>query len=207
MAYISYAAVVFPILFGIYLLFRKSPSSPSHDALPIIGVPPHIFGRIVAATRFMLHADDFFKEGYRRYPSGFRVPELFTRYLVVLPASLTMELKGAAEQDLSMAGALEIDLAVSKFMYTKLPMTQPFHVPMLRGTLMRKLGDLLDGLEEEVSLAFEEEWGLDIRGREWTEINAFQMAKKVTSRSNHRILLGLPLCKCDPRPLILSFRG
>lgn len=203
MAYISYAAVAFSILIGIFFLFQKPPPSPSHDALPIIGVQPHIFGRLVATIRYILHADEFFKEGYREHVTGFRVPELFSRYLVVLPASLTTELKSAAETDLSQAGALEVEVAISKLLYTTVVLAQPLHVPILRQTVIRGLGGLLGGLEEETSLAFEEEWGPHIRGSEWTEINALKMGKKVTSRSSHRIVLGLPLCRSNP--LILSF--
>lgn len=195
MPYISYAAVAFSVLIGIYFLFQKPPSSPSYDALPIIGVQPHIFGRLVAVIRCILHADDFFKQGYREYPSGFRVPEILSRYLVVLPANLTEELKSAAEIDLSQVGALEVDISVSKLLYTTVVMAQPFHTSILRGTATHRLSDLLGGLEEETGLAFEEECGPDIRGLEWTRIDAFEMGNKITSRGNRRIVLGLPLCK------------
>ena len=194
MAYISYAAAVFPILFGIYVLFQKSPSSPSHDALPIVGLPPHIFGRLVAAIRYLLHADDLFKEGYRKYPSGFRVPVLFSPDIVVLPASLTKEVKDAAETDLSAVSALDTEFGFDKALYSPLINSRPFHIPILRGILTQRLGDLLYEIEEEVGLAFEEEWGPAIRG-EWTEIDAYTMGMKITSRSSQRILMGLPLCK------------
>ena len=197
MTSISYAAVVFSILFGIYFFFQKPPSSPSYDALPIVGLQPHVFGRLAAAIRYILHAEDFFKEGYHKYPAGFRLPELFSRYLVVLPASLVEELKGATDTDLSQPEALELEVAVSKVLYSASIVAKPFHVAILRGALARRLGDLLGGLEEETSLAFEEEWGPDIRGGEWTEINAFNMAENITARSGHRIVMGLPLCKSD----------
>ena len=206
MTYISYAAAVFSILWGIYFLFQKPSRSPSLDALPIVGVPSHIFGRLFASFRFILHADDFFKEGYRKHPSGFRVPELLSRYLVVLPTSLTNEIKDAAETDLSMLGALDIDIVLSTTLYSALVNTQPFHVPILRGTLTQRLGDLLGELEEEANLAFEEDWGPDIPGGGWAEITAHTMAMKITSRSNHRVIVGLPLCKSyTSKFLILLF--
>ena len=208
MAYISYAAAVFPILFGIYLLFQKSPSSPSHDALPIVGLPPHIFGRLVAAIRYLLHADDLFKEGYRNYPSGFRIPVLFSPDIVVLPTSLTKEVKDAAETDLSAISASNAEFGFDKSLYSPLIDIQPLHIPILRGTLTQRLGDLLCEIEDEAGSAFEEEWGPDILGGEWTEIDAYKMGIKNASRSSHRILVGLPLCKSYvSRSLILLFCG
>ena len=195
MAYISYTAMAFSVLIGIYFLFQKSPLSPSHDALPIIGLQPHIFGRLAAVIRCILHADDFFKQGYREYPSGFRVPELLSRYLVVLPANLTEGLKSAAKTDLSQAGALKVEVSISKLLYTTVVMAQPFHLSILRGTATHSLSDLLGELEEETSLAFEEEWGPDFRDLEWTKIDSLEMGKEITSRGNHRIVLELPLCK------------
>jgi hypothetical protein len=183
MAYISTVAAVFPILIGIYFLFQKPRSSPSHDALPIVSV-----GRLRA------HADEFFKEGYRKYPSDFHVPEPFSHYLVVLPKGLTSELKGVPETELSQKKALEVDFVISKTLYTALTSTNLMHAQVLRGTLTPKLGDLLGELEEEAGLAFEEEWGCELRDGEWAEINAFEMGLKISSRSNHRVVMGLPLC-------------
>ena len=206
MAYISYAALVFLILFGIYIS-QKSNSSPSHDSLPIVGVPPHIFGRLVAAIRYILHADEFFKEGYRNYPSGFRIPNLFSS-LVVLPTSLTKEVKNAVAIDMSMLAAVDTEFAFSEALYSSLLDVQPIHIPILRGTLTQRLGDLLCEIEEEAGLAFEEEWGPDIRGGEWAEIDAFEKGKMITSRSNYRVLMGLPLCRSyNSMSLILLFCG
>ncbi|QDS69855.1 hypothetical protein FKW77_000310 [Venturia effusa] len=69
----------------------------------------------------------------------------------------------------------------------------PVHFPVVTRDLTRKLGELTNAIAEEISLALEEMWGLDVET--WKEIVPFDTLEAIITRASNRAFVGAELCR------------
>ena len=62
---------------------------------------------------------------------------------------------------------------------------------ILRRDMMKHLTSLLPAMDEEVSAALDNAWGLDT---EWRPVSVFDTIRKVVLRTSTRVFIGKPLC-------------
>jgi hypothetical protein len=74
----------------------------------------------------------------------------------------------------------------------------PLQADVIRKTLTRQIGSLVEPLMEEIAASFDELWGLDTE--EWKEILIDKDMNRVIARTLHRMLLGPTLCMSGSGP-------
>lgn len=68
----------------------------------------------------------------------------------------------------------------------------PLHLLLVRRDLTRHIGSVINELLEEISLCFDELWGVDTK--EWKEVTVVEDVRRLISRVSSRIFVGVPLC-------------
>lgn len=183
------------------------------NKLPVVGLPSGPFGRIRAIPKLVTNTKDIVFKGYYLYqyqkedPQAFIIPHLLTGYTVVLPPTLVAEYKSAPENVLSMAEAFEYANGSQYSFGSKLIVDEPYHGPIIRQKLTGSLDRVLGPLQEEIDMAFREEWEskweskkADDSGSEkgdaggWNDVKAFEEVMDIVARASNRTFVGAPLC-------------
>lgn len=72
------------------------------------------------------------------------------------------------------------------------------HDDVIRKELTKLLGNYTEDVQDEIDFAFRQSWGVDTKN--WTEKSAYHTMLDIIGRISNRVLVGLPLCKCNQRP-------
>lgn len=144
------------------------------------------------AIRFFLDAQGMLQEGQLKYGGRpFRIAtRRYWQYIVSSP-KLIDELRRAPDDELSFLDAvneaLELEYTMGAATANNL-----YHVPVIRNTLTRNLGNLSSEIYDEISNAFAD----CIPARdEWMAVPALQSIMQIVARTSSRIFVGLPLCR------------
>lgn len=71
----------------------------------------------------------------------------------------------------------------------------PRHEHVIRTDLVRQLGNLTLDIMDELSIGFDETWGMD--SKEWKSIPLHDNMVRVIARTSNRVFVGAPLCRND----------
>lgn len=202
------------ILFALKSLYSFLTYDFNPQRLPVVGMPSGPFARIRAIPRLVTGTKEIVFKGYYLYqhqkenPQAFIIPHLLTGYVIVLPPNLVSEYKSAPEDVLSMSEAFEYENGAQYSFGSKAVVDQPYHGPIIRQKLTGALDRVLGPLQEEIDMAFREEWetkwksnNTDDSGSEkgdaggWNDVKAFEDIMDIVARASNRTFVGVPLCE------------
>jgi len=128
------------------------PSPHSFPHIPAVGYSAPILSSL-SALRFLTHGGAMVQEGYDKYKGGvFKIPELSHWHIIVTGPKLVEELRSAGDE-----------LSLSDFMFEAMQVSytigrgsspNPYHVPIIRTKLTRRLGAIFPDLLDEIRAAF-----------------------------------------------------
>lgn len=183
--------------------FCKSGYNPSK--VPVVGLPPGIFGRLRAVPQVFGRGHQIILDGFTRYgrgknPTAFLAPWNLTNYIYILPPQLISEHKSIPEHILSLVTAFQDENGTQamgvKILHTG---TNNYQIALIRQKLTGSLGRLLEPVREELELAFKEEWEQMWVGKEqeggWVDVPVFPAAMDIVVRTSNRAFSGELLCR------------
>jgi len=129
----------------------------------------------------------------------------FSHYIHIIPPHLIPEHKSVPEHVLSQITAFkenEGDLASGgRQIFQNL-----YHIPIIRQKFTASLPRILGPMEEELEMAFKEEWEQSWMQKKdpegWVDIEIFWEAMKIVSRTTNRVFSGEVFCMKDTYALL-----
>ena len=123
------------------------------------------------------------------------LPQFSGKPLIILPRSQIPWQLEHSDKVLS-ASSFHYDILAGEYAFTHPHILQdPYHEHVVHKFLPRKMGAMVPSIEEEMSIAFDEIWGVDTQ--RWKEIGVHDSVKVMIPRAVNRMIVGLPLCRND----------
>jgi len=190
------------ILCALKVTFSLYRYDPNPSKLPVVGIPPGLFGRIRAIPASFRQYNKIIADGYLRYhkqknPTAFVAPWVLSQYIHIIPQQLISEHKSAPEHVLSQIMAFQENLGELAIGGREI-FTHTYHIPIIRQKLTASLARLLDPIVDELEMSFKEEWEQpwmqkkDAEG--WVEMPIFEETMKIVSRTSNRVFGGAVIC-------------
>jgi hypothetical protein len=85
-------------------------------------------------------------------------------------------------------------LAALKYTFGEEVITDPYHIPMIRTVLNKKLAACFPDIHDEIVQSFEDVLALEGNG-EWKAVPALTTMLRIVCRTSNRLFVGLPLCR------------
>ncbi|KAF8428991.1 cytochrome P450 [Tirmania nivea] len=191
------------ILCALKVTFSLYRHDPNPSKLPVVGIPPGLFGRIRAIPACLTQYNSIIADGYLRYhkqknPTAFVAPWVLSNYIHIIPPHLIPEHKSAPENVLSQVAAFQGENGNQAIGGREI-FTHMYHVPIIRQKLTASLAKMLDPMVEELEMSFKEEWEQpwmqtkDAEG--WVEMRIFEETMKIVSRTSNRVFGGVVICR------------
>lgn len=185
----AFAAVTVVFL---YLHEVLSTTQLTRNSLPLVGSPSKIIPKSILNFIFAVRGLKVLDGGFTKFKDrAFQ----FIRNdgpVHVLPPSLLEELSGVPNNIASRNGALEHDL-LGHYTGISLIVDSRLHHTIVQRKLTPRLEQMIPGLEEELTAAFEEH--MPASKEEWTEFEPYQALAKISARLSARALVGPELCR------------
>ncbi|KAF8547708.1 cytochrome P450 [Imleria badia] len=141
----------------------------------------------------MTNAADIVREGYKKHNGApFKIATLYHWVVIVTSPAHVEELRDARDDELSFLEATNEDLNTEFTMGSEVHY-DPYHIPVIRSQLPRKIGVLYPEMREEIIVAFDEI--LDLDDNEWKSVPALTTIQQIVCRASNRSFVGLPLCR------------
>lgn len=196
-------AVILAIPFILRVVFAFCKFCYNPLKVPVVGLPPGLFGRLRAVPQVFGHMNQITIEGFSRYcrgenPTVFLAPWNLTDYIYILPPQLVSEHKSIPEHILSFRTALTEEYSTQAMGKLHDP-TNPSRTAFLRRKLTGSWGKWLEPVREELKLAFKEQWEQRWVGKEqeggWIDVPVIPAAMEVVARTSNRAFSGMLLCR------------
>jgi hypothetical protein len=130
---------------------------------------------------------------YSKKDMAFVLPNLLTGPEIILPMSqvdwLLQQPDNVLDQNEVNRNFLQADFTM---LHPKV-VHNTVHAEVIRKELTKDLGKYTSDVNEEIDVAFRQNWGVDTK--EWKEVGAHETMSDVIARVSNRVLVGLPLCK------------
>ncbi|OIW26609.1 cytochrome P450 [Coniochaeta ligniaria NRRL 30616] len=193
---ISIAAVAFPIVIVVNLLFRLTSNASLPPNLPWAGMESSSGpgARLKANLTSILNLKSLLNEGYAKYSKSgqaYVLPHILTGPEVVLPVSAARWLCEQPEHVMSQNEVNRQFLEADHTFFHPNIVREPIHPEVIRRELTHKLGTFAEDIAEELELCLEENWGVDTE--DWKEVNLYDTMLDVISRLSMRVLVGKEL--------------
>ncbi|KZT39039.1 cytochrome P450 [Sistotremastrum suecicum HHB10207 ss-3] len=154
------------------------------------------FGSFKTAFKFTVDQHHILHEGYHKYKgTAFMLPQL-SRWKVLLSGPALIDEAKAASDDLLSAEAALQEMLEMNFTLGKEVVENPYHFPIIRGQLTRKLEDLMPRVIDEIQHSLEHlvpDTGND--EDRWVAVPGFKTVMQIVARISNRIFVGKPLCR------------
>ncbi|KAI6034753.1 cytochrome P450 [Pisolithus microcarpus] len=162
----------------------------------------------ISSTNYILSAairatvPAIFQEGYAKYKgTPFKVSTL-NRYIVFIGRQYLEDIKKSTDDELSLVEAVNDTIKIDYLIGPAIN-ADPYHIPLARIRLSRKLGLYYPDMKDEVHIAFEEL--LRLKDNAWKSVVAVATIRQIVCRARNRVIVGLPLCR-DPDWIDLNAR-
>ncbi|KAI5993498.1 cytochrome P450 [Pisolithus albus] len=156
----------------------------------------------ISALKYMSNAAQILQEGYVKYKGApFKIATL-NRWVVVVGRQNLEDIKKATDDELSLVEAVNDTIKIDYLIGPAIS-ADPYHIPLARIRLSRKLGLYYPDMKDEVYNAFEEVLGL--KDNAWKSVVAVETIRQIVCRASNRVIVGLPLCR-DPDWIDLNAR-
>ncbi|KZS89011.1 cytochrome P450 [Sistotremastrum niveocremeum HHB9708] len=200
---ISHASawLVVPTLFVFYIWLKNFIIQwTTWVDVPAAG-PKGILGPYIGEVRLWFWGDRVLQEGYDQYRDAgfFKVPETGPWRIFATSRELIDELRKAPDDELSFAAATN-EILQQDFTMGKNITRNPYHLTVMRFSLIRNLGAFVPRMADEVQAAISERIPLQ---DDWVPIKGLKDMRDIITRVINRSLVGLPLCR-DPEYLALG---
>ncbi|KAI0713160.1 cytochrome P450 [Cerioporus squamosus] len=164
------------------------------NAIPTLGGSSLPGLSYLAALNFMRNAKDIINEGYGRfYNRAFKVA-LPDQWLVVLSGpKMIDELRRRPDEELSFIDGIE-DTVGLKYTIGPEPLTDAYHIDIIKEKLTRTLPTVLPNVIDELELAVQEYIPTKDDGK-WVTITVMPVIQHIVARASNRAFVGLPLCR------------
>ncbi|KAI0059967.1 cytochrome P450 [Artomyces pyxidatus] len=187
--------VIFLVAVQWYRLYRLRNKDLS--SIPTVGHSAPILS-YVTASRFSAEGHKLLQEGYDKYKPGLFKIAMWDHWCVTATGPQLIEDIGEAPEDV-----LSMRQAMTHFFqtgYTMGPniMRNPYHIPLVRAQLTRRIAGVIDDIHEEVVATLDSAIQAK-KGLEWTKLSPQSNGTmaKIICRISNRVFVGAPTCLDD----------
>ncbi|KAF9458999.1 cytochrome P450 [Collybia nuda] len=189
----SLLAVLASIPIVIFVLKRFR--APSHLDLPTVGYDGRLMSYF-SSLRFLKEADVILRKGITQYHGRlFKIPQMDQWVAVASDHDFIENIRTAPEHILSMDAAID-DMIQADYTLGPQVKLNTYHIPVIRNfSLTQNLNAIFPELVDEITHAIEDEFGPKTNKNEWAATPAADTLTRIVCRVNHRVFVGLPLCR------------
>ncbi|KAK2763833.1 hypothetical protein FQN54_009451 [Arachnomyces sp. PD_36] len=182
------------VLLVVRAVYSYITSPPSPD-LPWSGATNRPFSKTWARIRHLFNHNAGLEHAYQTY-SKKGLACIFPNFIgdqIMLPSDGIEWLINQPDHVLNAIEPQKESLAADYTMGPKQLSINPLHLHLVRRDLTRHVGSVTGDVADEITLCFEEMWGVNTN--EWTEVNIVEDMRKMISRISSRVFVGKPLCR------------
>ncbi|KAI0059957.1 cytochrome P450 [Artomyces pyxidatus] len=144
----------------------------------------------ITAFQFNVDAHKLLQQGYRKYNPGlFKIAMWDGWFVTATGPQLVEEVCKAPEDVLSIMEGSHHHLQVTYTMGPKV-MRHPYHIPLIRSHLTRRLADYFDDIHDEVVATFNSV--IPENSSEWVGLDTQHTVEKIICRISNRVFVGAP---------------
>ncbi|KAI0059974.1 cytochrome P450 [Artomyces pyxidatus] len=161
------------------------------DKIPTLGYSAP-FLSYLTAYRLNTDGHELLAEGYEKYKPGLFKIAMWNRWFVMATGQELVDDIGKAPEDvLSMRHAMHYFFQTAFTMGSQCT-RDPYHIPIIRSQLTRKIASVYNVVHEEVVAAFSS--AIPIEGSEWTRLFPQKTVERIICRTSNRVYVGGPAC-------------